>query len=80
MVRARGRLHKQISLGGDAVYMTGVPIFRTIREQIGDRIRAHVMSGRLSEGTSLREKALAKEYGVKRLSDLVNTMRERNAL
>jgi len=46
--------------------MTANPVFRTIREQIADRIRADVISGRLSEGTSLREQALAKQYGVSR--------------
>ena len=46
--------------------MTEVPVFRTIREQIADRIRADVISGRLAEGTSLREQALAKQYGVSR--------------
>lgn len=46
--------------------MAEAPVFRTIREQIADRIRADVMSGRLSEGTSLREQTLAKQYGVSR--------------
>lgn len=46
--------------------MNEVPVFRTIREQIADRIRADVLSGRLSEGTSLREQTLAKQYGVSR--------------
>jgi len=46
--------------------MSKAPVFRTIREQIADRIRADVLSGRLSEGTSLREQALAKQYGVSR--------------
>jgi len=46
--------------------MTANPVFRTIREQIADRIRADVISGRLSEGTSLREQALAQQYGVSR--------------
>ncbi len=43
-----------------------MPVYRTIREQIADRIRADVLSGRLSEGTSLREQTLAKQYGVSR--------------
>jgi DNA-binding GntR family transcriptional regulator len=47
-------------------HMTDRPVFRTIREQIADRIRAEVLSGRLSEGTSLREQALAEQYGVSR--------------
>jgi DNA-binding GntR family transcriptional regulator len=42
------------------------PVFRTIREQIADRIRTDVLSGRLSEGTSLREQTLARQYGVSR--------------
>ena len=46
--------------------MSHSPVFRTIREQIADRIRADVISGRLAEGTSLREQALAKQYGVSR--------------
>ena len=46
--------------------MSYTPVFRTIREQIADRIRADVISGRLAEGTNLREQALAKQYGVSR--------------
>ncbi len=46
--------------------MSHPPVFRTIREQIADQIRADVMSGRLAGGTSLREQALAKQYGVSR--------------
>ena len=46
--------------------MSHTPVFRTIREQIADRIGADVISGRLAEGTSLREQALAKQYGVSR--------------
>ncbi|MHB8900669.1 MAG: GntR family transcriptional regulator [Thermoguttaceae bacterium] len=46
--------------------MSEAPVFRTIREQVADRIRADVLSGRLSEGTSLREQSLAKQYGVSR--------------
>lgn len=42
------------------------PVYRTIREQITDRLRSDVLSGRLSEGTSLREQTLAKRYGVSR--------------
>jgi DNA-binding GntR family transcriptional regulator len=41
-------------------------VFRTIREQIADRIRADVISGRLAAGSSLREQALAEQYGVSR--------------
>lgn len=46
--------------------MADLPVARTIREQIADRIRADVLSGRLTEGTSLREVALAKQYSVSR--------------
>ena len=46
--------------------MTEIPVARTIREQVADRIRADVLSGRLTEGTSLREHALAKQYRVSR--------------
>ena len=46
--------------------MSHTPVFRTIREQIADRIRDDVIFGRLAEGTSLREQALAKQYGVSR--------------
>lgn len=46
--------------------MAEIPVARTIREQVADRIRADVLSGRLAEGTSLREQALAKQYSVSR--------------
>jgi DNA-binding GntR family transcriptional regulator len=46
--------------------MNETPVFRTIREQVADRIRADVLSGRLSAGTSLREQSLARQYGVSR--------------
>jgi DNA-binding GntR family transcriptional regulator len=46
--------------------VSNAPVFRTIREQIADRIRADVLSGRLAEGTSLREQTLAEQYGVSR--------------
>ncbi|MEN1677963.1 MAG: GntR family transcriptional regulator [Planctomycetota bacterium] len=46
--------------------MSEIPVARTIREQVADRIRADVLSGRLTEGTSLREHALAKQYSVSR--------------
>ncbi len=46
--------------------MSYSPVFRTIREQIADRIRADVIAGRLAEGTNLREQALAEQYGVSR--------------
>ena len=46
--------------------MPNTPVFRTIREQIADRIRTDVIAGRLAEGTNLREQALAEQYGVSR--------------
>lgn len=46
--------------------MSELPVARTIREQVADRIRADVLSGKLSEGESLREHALAKQYSVSR--------------
>jgi len=46
--------------------MSQTPVFRTIREQVADRIRTDVLSGRLAEGTNLREHALAEQYGVSR--------------
>lgn len=45
--------------------MTG-PLFRTIREQLIEAIRADVLSQRLAAGTSLREESLARQYGVSR--------------
>ena len=46
--------------------MADGPVFRTMREQIADRIRTDVLSGRLEVGSSLREEFLAKQYGVSR--------------
>jgi len=46
--------------------MASQPVYHTIREQIADQIRTDVLSGRLPEGTSLREQTLAKQYGVSR--------------
>lgn len=46
--------------------MGEIPVVRTIREQVADRIRADVLSGRLAAGTSLRENALAQQYRVSR--------------
>ena len=46
--------------------MSSEPVFRTIREQIADRIRTDVLSGRLGEGSNLREERLARQYGVSR--------------
>ncbi len=48
------------------VRVNEAPVCRTIREQIANRIRADVLSGRLSEGANLREQTLAKQYGVSR--------------
>lgn len=46
--------------------MGDIPVVRTIREQVADRIRTDVLSGRLAAGTSLREVALAQQYSVSR--------------
>jgi len=46
--------------------VTQLPVYRTIREQIADHLRADILSGRLSPGTNLREQALAQQYGVSR--------------
>lgn len=46
--------------------MSNNPLARTLREQIADRIRSDVLSGRLEKGSSLREQSLAKQYGVSR--------------
>ena len=46
--------------------MSAGPVFRTLREQIADRIRSDVLTGRLEEGENLREASLAKHYGVSR--------------
>lgn len=43
-----------------------MPVYRTIREQITERIRSDVLAQRLTAGTSLREQALAQQYGVSR--------------
>ena len=42
------------------------PVYRTIREQIAERIRSDVLSRRFEEGVSLREAALAQRFGVSR--------------
>jgi len=42
------------------------PVFRTMREQIAERIRGDVLSGRLKKGANLREVLLAERYGVSR--------------
>lgn len=46
--------------------MPDLPVYRTMREQIADRIRNEVLSGRHEAGSSLREVSLAKQYGVSR--------------
>lgn len=43
-----------------------MPIYRTIREQITERLRSEVLSQTLTAGESLREVTLAKRYGVSR--------------
>src|SRR5262245_21276022 len=39
---------------------------RSVREQIAERLRAEILSGRLSEGQRLQEANLAKQFGVSR--------------
>src|SRR5262245_18669906 len=39
---------------------------RTVREQISERLRAEILSGRLPEGQPLREAQLADRFGVSR--------------
>src|SRR6186997_3197471 len=46
--------------------MTAPTVFRTIREQIVEQLRKEVLSGRLTEGESLREESLARRFGVSR--------------
>lgn len=46
--------------------MSSAPVFRTMREQIADRIRNDILAGRFEEGASLREASLAQQYGVSR--------------
>lgn len=41
-------------------------VYRTIREQVVDRIRNDVLAGELGAGERLREQALAERYGVSR--------------
>ena len=41
-------------------------VFRTIREQVADRIRTDVLAGELASGEPLREQALAQRFGVSR--------------
>ena len=43
-----------------------MPIYRTIREQITERLRSEVLSQQLGAGESLREVTLAERYGVSR--------------
>ncbi|RME91883.1 MAG: GntR family transcriptional regulator, partial [Verrucomicrobia bacterium] len=43
-----------------------MPVYRTIREQITERIRADLLAQRFAAGATLREQALAKRYGVSR--------------
>ncbi len=46
--------------------MDSYGLHRTIRQQITDQIREDVLSGHWPEGTQLREKELAKRFGVSR--------------
>jgi len=39
---------------------------RSVREQIAERLRAEILSGRMSEGQRLQEAKLAKQFGVSR--------------
>ncbi len=46
--------------------MESTGLYRTLRQQIVDKIRADVLSGQLPVGTPLREKDLAERFGVSR--------------
>ena len=46
--------------------MTSPVVFRTIREQIANRLRHEVLSGQLVAGEALRETKLAQRFGVSR--------------
>jgi DNA-binding GntR family transcriptional regulator len=46
--------------------MSDTRVVRTIREQVVDRLRADVMSGRIGAGVSLREAELAERFGTSR--------------
>lgn len=46
--------------------MESPTLYRTIRHQIADKLRADVLSGHLPAGTQLREKALADRFRVSR--------------
>ena len=46
--------------------MASQALYRTMREQITDQIRADVLSGQFPKGTQLREQALAERVGVSR--------------
>jgi GntR family transcriptional regulator, rspAB operon transcriptional repressor len=41
-------------------------IFRTISEQVADRVRREIMSGELEEGVELKEQTLSDRFGVSR--------------
>lgn len=41
-------------------------IYRTISEQVADRVRREIMSGELSEGAELKEQSLSDRFGVSR--------------
>ena len=46
--------------------MTADTLIRGLREQIVERLRGEILSGRLEEGTPLREVELSKRFGVSR--------------
>ncbi|MEQ8787739.1 MAG: GntR family transcriptional regulator [Pirellulaceae bacterium] len=46
--------------------MANGSLYRTLREQIVEQIRSDVLTGRIAEGDSLREQALAERFGVSR--------------
>ena len=46
--------------------MTADTLIRGLREQIVERLRGEILSGRLSEGTPLREVELSERFGVSR--------------
>lgn len=54
------------SLSWGAAVLIRKNVYRTIREQIADQIRADVLAGRIQPGSNLREVSLAEKYGVSR--------------
>ena len=49
-----------------AAQTTSLPAVRTVREQVTDRLREAILSGRFREGQRLKETELASELGVSR--------------